>query len=216
MTPASLTFTADNWTTPQTVTITGVDDCKVDGNKPYTIRLAPAVSTDSRYAGMDPADVSVTNLDKPITQPRVLDVTQLDGAPAGHLRIAIDFSEAMDPTAASQAANYTISLRMAPGCKSSRPVIPTWAACTGHARNRREWWRPIVVGYLRRATHPRKPQECRRCRHGGWSRQCASSRQRHQCRRKCRPPGRRQHRAWASLVARIQSTRELRCQRLRR
>ena len=171
--PASLTFTADNWTTPQTVTITGVDDGKVDGNKPYTIRLAPAVSTDSRYAGMDPADVSVTNLDKPITQPRVLDVTQLDGAPAGHLRIAIDFSEAMDPTAASQAANYTISLRDGAGLQilsASYSDVGSLHRVT--LESCRERWRPIVVGYLRRATHPRKPQECRRCRHGGWSRQC--------------------------------------------
>src|SRR5439155_448535 len=35
--PASLTFTAANWNTPQTVTVTGVDDAIADGNIAYTI-----------------------------------------------------------------------------------------------------------------------------------------------------------------------------------
>src|SRR5690606_7057993 len=35
--PASLTFTAANWSTPQTVTVTGVDDAIDDGNVAYTI-----------------------------------------------------------------------------------------------------------------------------------------------------------------------------------
>ena len=37
MSPSSLTFTAGNWSTPQTVTVTGVDDWMVDGNVAYTI-----------------------------------------------------------------------------------------------------------------------------------------------------------------------------------
>jgi hypothetical protein len=61
--PASLRFTADNWMTPQTVTVTGVDDQVADGARAYTIVTAPAVSTDTRYNGLDPDDVSVTNLD---------------------------------------------------------------------------------------------------------------------------------------------------------
>jgi len=38
--PASLTFTAANWNTPQTVTVTGVDDPQVDGSVAYTIITA--------------------------------------------------------------------------------------------------------------------------------------------------------------------------------
>ncbi len=63
--PASLTFTA-NWNTPQRVTIKGVDDKIVDGNKAYTIVTAPAVSTDTRFNSLNPADVSVTNNDNDI------------------------------------------------------------------------------------------------------------------------------------------------------
>ena len=61
--PATLTFTPANALTPQTVTITGVDDARVDGDIPYTIVTAAATSSDTHYNGIDPADVAVTNTD---------------------------------------------------------------------------------------------------------------------------------------------------------
>ena len=61
--PTSLTFTPENWRTPQRVTVTGVDDTIDDGNMAYTVVLAPAESTDVKYSGMDPEDVSATNAD---------------------------------------------------------------------------------------------------------------------------------------------------------
>jgi len=61
--PTSLTFTPTNGTTAQTVTVTGVDDTEVDGDVAYTIVTAVAVSDDTDYNGLNPADVSVTNLD---------------------------------------------------------------------------------------------------------------------------------------------------------
>src|SRR6185295_4519537 len=61
--PASLTFTAANWSTAQTVTLTGVDDFVDDGDIGYTIVTAAAVSSDSNYSGLNPADVSATNSD---------------------------------------------------------------------------------------------------------------------------------------------------------
>lgn len=57
---ASMTFTPTNWNTPQTVTITGVDDALVDGDVAYTIVIAAATSTDPEYDGLDADDVSVT------------------------------------------------------------------------------------------------------------------------------------------------------------
>src|SRR5438128_1473533 len=50
--PASVTFTSVNWSTAQTVTVTGVDDFGVDGNVAYTIVTAAATSTDGIYNGM--------------------------------------------------------------------------------------------------------------------------------------------------------------------
>ena len=61
--PASLTFTAANWNAPQTVTVTGIDDDIADGNAPYTIVTAAAVSADANYGGLNPSDVSVSNID---------------------------------------------------------------------------------------------------------------------------------------------------------
>ena len=68
VTPASLTFTPANWSVPQTITVKGVDDALADGNIQFFIQLAPAVSTDARYGGLDPADVSVTNIDNETPQ----------------------------------------------------------------------------------------------------------------------------------------------------
>ncbi|OYD80678.1 DUF4347 domain-containing protein [Azospirillum brasilense] len=59
----SLTFTAANWDTPQTVTVTGLDDGVNDGAQAYNLVLGAIASTDSRYAGLDPADVALSNAD---------------------------------------------------------------------------------------------------------------------------------------------------------
>jgi hypothetical protein len=61
--PASLTFTALNWNAPQAVTVTGVDDVLLDGNQPYTIITAQAVSADTAYDGINPSDLSLINID---------------------------------------------------------------------------------------------------------------------------------------------------------
>ncbi|HTB72370.1 MAG TPA: hypothetical protein VK762_03960 [Polyangiaceae bacterium] len=67
--PSVVTFTggpAGDWATPQTVTITGVDDHTVTGDLPYSIITAPAVSTNPSYNGLNPPDVSVTSIDESV------------------------------------------------------------------------------------------------------------------------------------------------------
>src|SRR5262249_19187189 len=59
----SVTFTPANWNVPQTITVTGMDDSVVDGNKSYSIILGAATSSDPDYAGIDPQDVALTNRD---------------------------------------------------------------------------------------------------------------------------------------------------------
>jgi predicted GH43/DUF377 family glycosyl hydrolase len=63
--PISLTFLGNDASalTPQTVTVTGVDDATQDGPQAYSIVTAAAVSTDSVYGGLNASDVSVTNND---------------------------------------------------------------------------------------------------------------------------------------------------------
>jgi hypothetical protein len=60
---SKLSLTTANWNVAQTVTVTGVDDSSVDGNIAFTIVTAAATSTDSRYNGLNAANVSVTNND---------------------------------------------------------------------------------------------------------------------------------------------------------
>ena len=60
--PASVTFAPSNWSVPQTVTVTGQDRHIAGGQAAYTVITDPATSNDIHYNGIDPSDVSVTNL----------------------------------------------------------------------------------------------------------------------------------------------------------
>lgn len=61
--PISVTFTADNFASPQSVTVTGVDDTLADGDQAFNVIFAPATSADARYAGLRGADVGCVNHD---------------------------------------------------------------------------------------------------------------------------------------------------------
>jgi len=75
--PASVTFTAANWASPQKITVTGVDDKMQDGDQPFTINVGVASSKDGNYQGMDPDDVSLFNRDDDTAK---ITVTQLSAA----------------------------------------------------------------------------------------------------------------------------------------
>ena len=66
---SSLSFTtsdpaaANYWNKPQTVTVTGVNDNLAHGNIVYTINFSAATSGDSAYNGIEPASLSLTNID---------------------------------------------------------------------------------------------------------------------------------------------------------
>ena len=61
LSPSSLTFTADNWNTAQTVSITGVNDSLQDGD--ITTTLTATASNTGGYAGTETATTTVTNTD---------------------------------------------------------------------------------------------------------------------------------------------------------
>ena len=63
---SSLTFTPANWNVPQTVTVTGVDDTLLDGNKAYSVILGAATSADANYVGVNPVDASLVNNDNDV------------------------------------------------------------------------------------------------------------------------------------------------------
>ena len=65
--PATIVFTPANWNVLQTVTVTGVNDSLDDGDVGYRVVLAPSVSADPAYAGIDPLDINLVNLDNDAT-----------------------------------------------------------------------------------------------------------------------------------------------------
>jgi len=98
----SLTFTPANFNTPQTVTITGIDDLVVDGNIAYSIITAPASSTDPFYNSVNPINVSVTNNDNdtaPIGDP-------VTGIPSGAGKLILGNN--LDNTIVGSSSNDTI------------------------------------------------------------------------------------------------------------
>jgi hypothetical protein len=116
-----LFFDATNWSTPQTVTITGIDDGVNDGDRFYTITLAPAASADPLYNGLDAADVSVTNVATPPPTPQspaaaedaynVTSGAALTVAPAGVLsNDSSPTGQALTATLVQQAAHGVVSL----------------------------------------------------------------------------------------------------------
>ncbi len=59
----SVTFTTSNWSAPQLVIFTGVDDNVVDGTQSYTINMGNVVSQDTTYNSLTPPTLSGTNTD---------------------------------------------------------------------------------------------------------------------------------------------------------
>lgn len=66
--PSSLTFTTTDFSTPQTVTVTGVDDQVQDGPVAYFVVTATATSTDPAYNGYDALDIQGENLDDDVAK----------------------------------------------------------------------------------------------------------------------------------------------------
>ena len=94
--PSSLTFTAANWNTPRTVTVTGVNDVVDDGDISYAIVTAAATSSDPNYNLFDASNVLVTNADNDVTG------------------ITVTPSSGLTTTEAGGTATYTIVLTSQP------------------------------------------------------------------------------------------------------
>ena len=113
VTPIALTFTPSAFAA-QTVTIRGVDDTLADGNIVGTIGLAPAVSADPRYSGIDPANVTVTNIDDERVDVLVSPIGSIETSESGSTaRIELRLSNAptadvVIATASSDVSEWTL------------------------------------------------------------------------------------------------------------
>jgi len=63
--PETMTFTSLTWDSPQSATVTGVNDILDDGDRPYSIEVAvdPAMTVDPGYKTLPPVFASATNSD---------------------------------------------------------------------------------------------------------------------------------------------------------
>lgn len=62
----SLTFTPDNWDTPQQVTVSGIDDFSIDGPQNCVITSTTSTSDDSVYQNKTISPVTVINVDNDV------------------------------------------------------------------------------------------------------------------------------------------------------
>ena len=58
----TVSFSSNNWSSEEVITVTGQDDLLRDGNQPYTIEITSS-SADYNYSGLNPPDVKLTNMD---------------------------------------------------------------------------------------------------------------------------------------------------------
>eukprot|EP01105_Mastigella_eilhardi_P017803 TRINITY_DN4101_c0_g2_i5.p1 TRINITY_DN4101_c0_g2~~TRINITY_DN4101_c0_g2_i5.p1 ORF type:complete len:1903 (-),score=320.30 TRINITY_DN4101_c0_g2_i5:75-5783(-) len=63
--PSSLTFSAANWNSYQTIIVTGVDDSIIDGTVAYLI-FFNITTTDPAFSGVKPASLAVSNTDNDV------------------------------------------------------------------------------------------------------------------------------------------------------
>ena len=98
VTPASLTFTADDWSTGKTVTVTAVDD-EIDQDTDRTVAIRHTATSDipsSLYTGRDSADLTVTVTDDDVTAPGVTTATTDDTATEGSTTDTATFTVVLD------------------------------------------------------------------------------------------------------------------------
>jgi hypothetical protein len=81
---STLTFTPLNWDTPQTITVTGIDDTLIDGDIPYIVQVAiDAVNTlDANFTLLPAQDVNAINTDDDVAG-FTLNITTLNTTEAG-------------------------------------------------------------------------------------------------------------------------------------
>jgi hypothetical protein len=108
---SSLTFTAADWTVPQTVTVTGADDLADDGDIAFSIMTAPAASADSNYTGLDAADVSVANSDDDaagITVSPIIGLATTEPGGTTSFTLVLDLQPTADVTVAIASADDVV------------------------------------------------------------------------------------------------------------
>jgi hypothetical protein len=81
--PTSITFTPADWNVEQTVTLTGVNDARVDGDQPWTVQTSATTSADPIFDAIEVDDLSATNTDDDVAGITVTPTAGLGTTEAG-------------------------------------------------------------------------------------------------------------------------------------
>lgn len=147
---SGLTFSTANWNIAQMVGVTGVDDPIDEGDVAYRIVIAPAVSIDLDYNGLDSTDLEITSIDDDAAPP----------CASGRRRGPHTVHTASERRRGHNADRTACGPRRvsAPG---QRDGCPEWRFQTGpewHGGDQyRPIWRDSRPGRRRDQVHPRSP-----------------------------------------------------------
>jgi GH43 family beta-xylosidase len=61
--PTTVSFTAEDWSVPREITVTGVDDAESDGDQIFRVHFGPSVSADPAWDGLVAESADITNTD---------------------------------------------------------------------------------------------------------------------------------------------------------
>ncbi len=74
--PAELTFTPDLWNVNQSITVTPVDNSVMDGDVSFNIITGTPLSSDTKYSGINPPDITVNAMDDDVAGIDVSTISQ--------------------------------------------------------------------------------------------------------------------------------------------
>lgn len=143
--PSTLTFTTSNWSTPQTVTVTGVADNLVDSNivTVVTIAVNTGLSTGTDYDAVTAETVNVTTTNIDVTGEAAASVSELDisedgtaqtftvylnvAPPSGSVVLSVASSNTSAITVSPSSLTFTAINYSTPQTVTVTPVVSTGA-----------------------------------------------------------------------------------------
>ena len=129
---STFSYSTSNWNTAQTVTVYGVDDTLSDDNHAFSVTLGSVTSSegsvtsyDANYAGKNPDDVRVTNVDNETASITVSALSGnttemggtatftvvLDSQPTSDVSIAVSSSDTSEATISPSSLTFGDSLQ---------------------------------------------------------------------------------------------------------
>ena len=157
--PASLDFDPSDWSTPRTVTFTGLDDGVRDGDADTTITLSvdDAASEDVRYEALPDVALSGRNADDGAVSVTDAGVALDQGAPNGDAGVAPGMGDMGGPGADDAGADGDVSPPVDGGAGDAGVAPPaSGGGCRARPGGARGWAGLILIGLFLTARRRRR------------------------------------------------------------